>query len=328
MAIPTAVVTGASGYIGSELVKQLLEKGYNVRGTVRDPSNKQKVAHLQALADALPGKLELYAADLLQLGSFDEAVRGVDIVFHTASPFQQQVEDPQRDLVDPAVKGTTNLMDSVVKHKNGIKRVVLTSSVAAVRSTKSPAPPKNGELYTCADWNESSTLESEPYPLSKVLAEKAAWDIAKREGISLVTINPVFVVGPVISSRVDATSIRLLKDVLEGRATTFATGNLWYVSVQDVARAHVRAAEVTDARGRYLVAASECSLPGSQVVDILKARFPNITSLAKGEPGEQTRKLDISKLTQLDIKPISEAEALGDMAQSLIALGVAQPTFA
>ena len=118
------------------------------------------------------------------------------------------------------------------------------------------APPKKGDLYSCADWNESSTLESEPYPLSKVLAEKAAWEIAKREGIKLLTIHPVFVVGPVLSTRTDATSIKLLtvriqkgrmqkavltcgcmasckcghvelQDVLEGRATTFSTSNLW-----------------------------------------------------------------------------------------------------
>lgn len=324
--IPTAVVTGASGYIGGELVKQLLERGYNVRGTVRDPSNKEKVAHLTALADALPGTLTLYAADLMQSGSFDDAIRGADVVFHTASPFQQNVEDPQRDLVDPAVKGTTNVMETVVKQKDSVKRVVLTSSVAAVRSTKTPAPPLKGDLYSCGDWNETSTLESEPYPLSKVLAEKAAWEIAKREGVKLLTIHPVFVVGPVLSTRTDATSIKLLTDVLEGRATTFSTGNLWYVSVQDVALAHIRAAELQSARGRYFLSASEASLPGGQIVDILQEAFPQITSLAKGTPGDRIRKLDISKLQELNIKPRPEAEALVDMARTLMALGVAKPT--
>lgn len=123
-------------------------------------------------------------------------------------------------------------------------------------TTVSTAPPLKGDLYTCADWNESSTLESEPYPLSKVLAEKAAWEIAKREGVKLLTMHPVFVIGPVLSTRTDATSIKLLtvriqkgrkqmavltcgcmascecghvelQDVLEGRATTFSTSNLW-----------------------------------------------------------------------------------------------------
>lgn len=112
----------------SEVVKQLLEKGYTVRGTVRSKANTSKVQHLLTLADALPGKLELFEADLLKAGDFDEVVRGADFVLHTASPFFTETSDPQKDLVDPAVNGTTTVLNAA--GKAGIKRVVVTSSVA------------------------------------------------------------------------------------------------------------------------------------------------------------------------------------------------------
>lgn len=106
----------------------MLEKGYIVRGTVRSKANTGKVQHLLTLADALPGKLELFEADLLKAGDFDEVVRGADFVLHTASPFFTEPSDPQKDLVDPAVNGTTTVLNAA--GKAGIKRVVVTSSVA------------------------------------------------------------------------------------------------------------------------------------------------------------------------------------------------------
>lgn len=127
-AAQVVAVTGVSGYIGSEVVKQLLEKGYTVRGTVRSKSNTSKVQHLLTLSDALPGKLELFEADLLKTGDFDEVVRGADFVLHTASPFFTESSAPEKDLVDPAVNGTSNVLRAA--GKAGIKRVVVTSSVA------------------------------------------------------------------------------------------------------------------------------------------------------------------------------------------------------
>jgi nucleoside-diphosphate-sugar epimerase len=126
----TAVVTGASGFVASHIVKQLLEKGYDVRGTVRSLANG---APLLRLADALPGTLQLFEADLLKEGSFDAAIEGARFVFHTASPFFIDSQDKQADLVDPAVGGTENVLGSVLRHKNTVQRIVVTSSCAGAK---------------------------------------------------------------------------------------------------------------------------------------------------------------------------------------------------
>jgi dihydroflavonol-4-reductase len=158
-------------------------------------------------------------ADLLQPGSFDAAVGGCRYVFHTASPFFIDASDPQAQLVDPAVKGTLNLLGSVLKHKAGVRRVVITSSCAAVKG-KEPLPPANGSTYSEEDWNTTSTVDAgEAYWVGKVgprpapaaalgsaltrpcphrvqtEAERAAWEFCGREGIDLVAILPEFIMG-------------------------------------------------------------------------------------------------------------------------------------
>jgi dihydroflavonol-4-reductase len=115
---PTVVVTGASGFIAGHIIEQLLAKGYKVKGSVRSLADGTKVKHLH---DNFPG-LELFEADLLAPGSFDDAIAGSDYVIHTASPFIISVADPQRDLLDPAIKGTINVLEAVKKCAFGIRR--------------------------------------------------------------------------------------------------------------------------------------------------------------------------------------------------------------
>ena len=136
------------------------------------------------------GSLELCEADLLTEGAFDSAFAGCAYIFHCASPFFIEAGDPQAELVDPAVKGTRNVMAGAAKNAATVRRVVLTSSCAAVKGAGAPAPPVQGNTYSEADWNESSQLPGEAYWVSKVQAERAAWQAAKEAGLDLVTILP------------------------------------------------------------------------------------------------------------------------------------------
>ncbi|KVH90372.1 NAD-dependent epimerase/dehydratase [Cynara cardunculus var. scolymus] len=175
----TVCVTGGSGYIASCLVKLLLERGYSVKASVRYPNNPTKTDHLLKL-DGAKERLHLFKADLLQDGSFDDAVDGCDGVFHTASPFFTAVTDPQ---------GTLNVLASCSK-ASSVKRVVVTSSMAAVEATGRPKTP---ETVVDETWFSDPDLCKEMklwYVLSKTLAEEAAWKFAKEKGMDIVTINP------------------------------------------------------------------------------------------------------------------------------------------
>jgi dihydroflavonol-4-reductase len=255
------LVTGASGFIASHIISQLLAAGYRVRGTVRDPARTAKHSHLMALPGAVE-RLDLVPADLLDPDAFDEAVVGCDYVLHTASPFQLDVGDPQRDLVEPAVNGTLSVLRAC-QEAGSARRVVLTSSVAAITDRA------DGHVYTEADWNTSSSLTRNPYYFSKTLAEQAAWGFVDRSsGFDLVVINPFYVIGPLLGPE-PSTSHAFLTGLTKGSAPAILDIEWPFVDVRDVARAHILAMENPDAGGRYIVAAGIRTM--RQVVDLLKA---------------------------------------------------------
>ena len=124
------LVTGATGYIAGWIIERLLNQGYNVHATVRDPSKKNKIQHLYDIAEKSSGKIQFFKADLLEAHSFDESMQGCEVVIHTASPFVvTNYKDAVKDIIEPAVKGTENVLDSVNRTES-VKRVVLTSSIA------------------------------------------------------------------------------------------------------------------------------------------------------------------------------------------------------
>lgn len=254
------LVTGANGFIASHVVRDLLAAGYRVRGTVR--AVERNTEHLRALPGAAE-RLELVAADLLAPGAFDAACRGVTHVLHMASPYVMNVEDPQRDLVDPAVQGTRNVLASA--HAAGtVERVVLTSSMAAITDE-----PEADHVLTEADWNEKSSLARNPYYYSKTLAERAAWAFVDevKPGFGLVVINPFLVIGPSLTSAVN-TSNQVFVDLLKGVYPGIMSLTWGMVDVRDVARAHQLAMETPEARGRYVCAASTISM--RELVELLR----------------------------------------------------------
>ena len=337
---PVALVTGATGYVASEITAQLLRKGWIVRGTARRIGDA-RAAGLAALAAALPGTLTLHEADLLAAHAFDALVPGCDYVFHVASPFFIASTDPHADLITPAVSGTINVLGAVAKAnekagggESGVRRVILTSSVAAVHGEYAAPPVGGGDLYTEADFNGTSTVENgQAYHASKALAEQEAWKVAGAKGIDLVTILPNFVLGPPLLSGAFGTSIGFLAAMVEGRA---APGGAPVVcDVRDVARAHVLAAEAPGASGRYIISHA-APLPPALVADVLADRLPGCALLgvegggegggAAADPPDLRPRIDNSRAaTELGLALRPMRETVADMVTALVALGLATP---
>lgn len=270
----TIMVTGASGYIASWIVKYLLEDGHTVHATVRKLTDKTKINHLEKLGADFEGKLKLFEADLTAQGSFHEAAKECSIILHTASPFFiAGIKNAQEQLIKPALEGTLNVLQAA-NDTEGVKRVVLTSSVAAIMGDNTDIP-LNGKAFTEADWNKSSSPTHSPYSYSKMIAEREAWKMAKSQSRwTLTTINPGFVMGPSLSKRVDSTSFGTLIDVASGKFETGAPDlHFGMVDVRDVARAHVLAALNPSVSGRHICMADVYNF--LDVASLLKKNFGN-----------------------------------------------------
>ncbi|KAK3423006.1 hypothetical protein EUGRSUZ_G03356 [Eucalyptus grandis] len=263
-------VTGGSGYIASWLVKHLLHRGYTVRATIRDPTDPKKTGHLLAL-EGTKERLHLFKAELLQEGCFDSVVDGCECVFHTASPCLPSAADPQAEIIDPALKGTLNVLRSCAK-ASSVKRVVVTSSTAAVAFSAKPLTSGiviDETWYSDPEFCKKSKLW---YMLSKTLAEKAAWEFAKENGIDLVTINPGYMIGPILQPSVNF-SVEIILNLING-AQTFPNTCYRFVDVRDVAHAHILAFENHSAHGRYCLVAK--TVHCHDVLQILRNLYPTL----------------------------------------------------
>eukprot|EP00897_Mesotaenium_endlicherianum_P009845 jgi/Mesen1/888/ME000115S00014 len=209
----------------------------------------------------MPGKLELVTADLNKEGSYDEAVKDCEFVCHVASPALLKSKNPQQDIVDPAVKGTQNVFNSILKACTA-KKVVVTSSVTALFGERF----KPNHVYTEEDWNEQRDLRQAPYPLAKTLAERTAWECAAQKlsaqksvcmqdaswRFELVTTLPGVCFGPVLCKQHVHTSPQILQELMNGTLPMAPDLTVGVVDVRDVAKAHVDALESASAAGRYI----------------------------------------------------------------------------
>ncbi|XP_010557803.1 PREDICTED: tetraketide alpha-pyrone reductase 1-like [Tarenaya hassleriana] len=313
-------VTGASGYIASWLVKLLLSRGYAVRGTVRDLRDPRKTEHLLALEGAKEG-LKLFQADLLDEGSFDEAVHGCDGVFHTASPVFITANDPQAELIDPAVKGTINVLKSCAKASSSVKKVVVTSSTAAVLVREPKPGPGDTVDETFFSDPAVCVEQNQWYILSKTLAEEAASRFAEENGIETIVINPGLVIGPLLQPTLNF-SVEVVLELAKGN-------NPWnsrfyrFVDVRDVADAHIKAFEIPSANGRYIVDSSD-PVAVDHVEKVFQEFYPDLRIVGKNEEEEvysASFKMCVDRVKSLGIEFTPVDVSLRDTVQSLLEKG-------
>jgi nucleoside-diphosphate-sugar epimerase len=268
------LVTGGSGYMASWIVKYLLDEGYTVHTTVRNLNDQSKIQHLSAIQHHAPGTLKIFEADLLTDGSFDEAIKGCELVIHTASPFQLTgIKDANKELIEPALQGVRNVFFAA-NETGTVKRIVLTSSIVALVGDTIEIRDLPQARVDEKCWNTSSSPDHQPYPFSKTIAEKEAWKLTgQMNSFDLVVINPGLIFGPSLSKRIDSTSINLMIQLLSGKFRTgVPTGAQAVVDVRDIARAHIRAGFTPEASGRHLVAAELKDF--LDIANIIRTQYP------------------------------------------------------
>ncbi|MGA0602843.1 SDR family oxidoreductase [Caulobacter sp. KR2-114] len=262
------LVTGGTGFVGAHCLIQLLAAGHETRATVRNLAREGEVRAMlrQGGAGEVGERLRLFAADLTGDAGWAEAVAGCDYVLHVASPFPDTVPRDADELIGPARDGALRVLTAA--RDAGVKRVVLTSSFAAIGYGLG-AP---GRAFTEADWTNLDDPGVQPYQRSKTIAERAAWDFIAREGgaLELVTVNPVGVFGPVLAADY-STSILLIKRLMDGSLP--GVPDLWFgaVDVRDVADLHLRAMTDPAARGERFLAAAGDFVSARQIAQMLRA---------------------------------------------------------
>ncbi|XP_072980115.1 cinnamoyl-CoA reductase 1-like [Typha angustifolia] len=306
----TVCVTGAGGFIASWLVKHLLERGYTVKGTVRNPDDP-KNGHLRAMEGAKE-RLILCKADLLDCHAIQRAVEGCQGVFHTASP----VTDDPEQMVEPAVRGTEYVINAAAE-AGTVRRVVFTSSIGAVTLNPNRGPDVVVDESCWSDLDFCKKTKNW-YCYGKAVAEQAAVELAKEKGVDLVVVNPVLVLGPLLQPTVNASVAHILK-YLDGSAKKYTNAVQAYVHVRDVAEAHVRVYESPAASGRYLCA--ESVLHREDVVRILGKLFPEYPVPTKCSdevnPRKQPYKFSNKRLKDLGLEFTPVVQSLYDTVKSL-----------
>jgi dihydroflavonol-4-reductase len=264
----TVLVTGGTGFLGGWCVATLLERGYDVRTTVRDVAREPAVRDAVVTAGVDPGeRLTVVAANLTSDDGWSQAVDGCRYVLHVASPFPPvQPKDPD-ELIVPARDGALRVLRAALDA--GVERVAMTSSIAAVRSAR---PSSEADPYTEADWTDGNDSARTPYVRSKTLAEQAAWEHVRAAGAEdrLATINPGAIIGPALNDD-HSYSLQSVQRLLGGMPALPRLG-FTFVDVRDVADLHVLALTDPAAGGERLIA-TDRFLWLSDVAAVLRERL-------------------------------------------------------
>ena len=261
----TVLVTGGSGYIAGFLIKQLLDQGWRVHTTVRNPARE---AALRPLLGGDADALRFFTADLMHDDGWATAMAGCSHVAHVASPFSTNAPRHEDDLIVPAREGVLRALRFA--GAAGVARFVQTSSVAAIAYGHG----RGVHRFTEADWTDVNGPDVYAYVKSKTLAERAARDWIAGQGgaMEFVSVNPAAVLGPVWSDDFSA-SIEVVRQLLGGLLPGCPDLGFGIVDVRDVADLHVRALTAHGIAGERFIAAG----PFMKLIDVarvLKAQMP------------------------------------------------------
>lgn len=330
------LVTGGSGYIAGFLIRQLVEAGWEVNTTVRSLAREAEVRKWLAVDD---GKLFFFPADLTSDACWAEAMEGCSHVAHVASPFPVEAPKNDDELVVPARDGVLRALRFA--KEAGVKRFVLTSSVAAIAY----GHPERDRVFTESDWTDVNASGVSAYVKSKTIAERAAreWMDANGAGMEFCSVNPAAVLGPLLSDDFSA-SIQFVQRLLDGSVPGTPRLGFAVVDVRDLADLHVRALETPGLDGERFIGAGQFYWM-RDVADILRARlgreahkvprrsvpdfvvrlmalFDSSLRQVTGELGRPRRTDARHALDRLGWKTRSEAESIVDTARSLIDRGI------
>ncbi|HEY4125653.1 MAG TPA: aldehyde reductase [Rhizomicrobium sp.] len=243
----TVLVTGGTGFIGGWCIRLLLERGYRVQTTIRNPSKEAAVR--KAVTPGANGDLTFHIADLTADDGWDDAMAGCDYVLHVASPLGDVGSTDPDMFVGPALEGTLRVLRAATKA--GVKRVVMTSAAAAARVSKT-----ENRISDETVWADANDKRFDPYRRSKILAERAAWDFMADKSTEFTTILPGAVFGPVLAQE-GLGSVQLINGLLHGKPPALPRLGLWIVDVRDLADLHIRAMIAPEASGQRFIAAGD-----------------------------------------------------------------------
>jgi len=337
-------VTGGSGFLGSHTIIQLLQEGYRVKTTIRNKSREKEIRDLIARnVKFSKDQLMFIEADLTSDKNWDAAVKGSTFVLHIASPFLAHLpKNPEEELIKPAVEGTLRVLSASLKNK--VKRVVMTSSMAAI--SYGHVYPKNVSLLDENTWSDVHGKDNAPYMISKTLAEKAAWDFIEtkaKKKMQLITLNPSAILGPVLDKDCGVSAL-IVKKILDRDMPAIPRLGFQIVDVRDVALAHIKAMTLPKANGKRIaltdrfvwfeeiaaILAGEFSkkgykIPKTTIPDFLVKIFSLFDKETKSVLFELGIKRELSNermKTLLGIHPIPASESILSTAHTLISLGL------
>lgn len=268
----TVLVTGGTGFVGTHIIFQLLQRGYNVKTTIRSLSSKSKVIDtLKFNGLTTFDNLTFVEADLSKDDNWDVAMEGCNYVLSVASPVFFNIPKDENEVIRPAVEGIIRVLKAA--QNAGAKRVVMTSNFGAVGFSN-----KNSNITTTEeDWTNPNEKGLSAYEKSKLLAERAAWDFIKKEGgnLQFTTINPVAILGPSLSAHISG-SFGLIEHLLNGSMKAIPNIPLNIVDVRDVADLHIRAMTNPKANGERFIASADGQISMPEIAALIKNKKPDI----------------------------------------------------